>query len=444
MPFESLGLESELARAIAKKGYSKPTPIQVQAIPRILDGHDIMGIAQTGTGKSAGFILPLLQTLGQQPSCKKKRSVRALILTPTRELAAQLSQSVHDYGKYLPLKYAVVYGGVAIRPQIKKLSQGIDVLVATPGRLLDHVNQKTVDLSEVDYLVLDEADCMLNMGFIHDIRKIIDLLPQERQTLLFSATFSPQIKKLASDLLKTPVTLEVARESHVDETAHPVDRERKRELLSHLITTQNWQQVLVFTRTKHGANKLTRQLETDGIRAVAIHGDKSQSARQQALSSFKKGKVQVLVATDVAARGIDISGLAHVVNFELPQVPEDYIHRIGRTGRAGKRGDAISLVSVDENILLRNIESLKQVEIPKVVVPGYEPDPSIKEPAFKPRRSRSKPLGSRKASSRNPRKPAVGGNKPAGARKPFNKSPRKPGVVGKKRFTERRRKAPSA
>ncbi|NGX54857.1 MAG: ATP-dependent RNA helicase RhlE [Chlamydiae bacterium] len=382
MSFESLGLLAELIRAVSKQGYTEPTPIQLQAIPFILEGRDIMGGAQTGTGKTAGFVLPLLQRLIKQTLGKGPRPVRALILTPTRELAAQVCESVEIYGKYLPLKSTVIFGGVKINPQIAKLRHGVDILVATPGRLLDHANQKTVDLSQVEILVLDEADRMLDMGFIHDVRKILKLLPKERQNLLFSATLSRDITKLADNLLNSPVMIEVARRNlaseNVEQLIHPVDRERKRELLSHLIDSQNWRQVLVFTRTKHGANRLSKQLETDGISAAAIHGNKSQGARTQALSNFKNGSVRVLVATDIAARGLDIDQLPHVVNFELPSVPEDYVHRIGRTGRAGCKGEAMSLVCVDEHKLLRDIELLIKRELPKMVVPGYEPDLSIK------------------------------------------------------------------
>ncbi|HHO59496.1 MAG TPA: ATP-dependent RNA helicase RhlE [Thiotrichales bacterium] len=383
MSFESLGLLAELRHAVSEKGYSKPTPIQQQAIPLILEGRDLMGGAQTGTGKTAGFTLPLLQRLMQtEHTGKGRRPVRALVLTPTRELAAQVSESVRSYGKHLPLRSTVVFGGVSINPQKMKLIKGVDILVATPGRLLDHVGQRSVDLSKVEILVLDEADRMLDMGFIHDIRKVLALLPRQKQTLLFSATFSNEIKRLANDLLETPALIEVARRNtaaeSVTQTVHPVDKSRKRELLSWLIGDGNWQQVLVFTRTKHGANRLTKQLISDGISAAAIHGNKSQGARTRALAEFKAGDVRVLVATDIAARGLDISQLPHVVNFELPNVAEDYVHRIGRTGRAGCEGEAVSLVCVDEHKLLSDIERLIKRDIPKVVIEGYEPDPSIK------------------------------------------------------------------
>lgn len=391
MSFESLGLRTELLRAVSEKGYSVPTPIQLQAIPPILEGRDIMGGAQTGTGKTAGFTLPLLQRLMAFGKPENgSRVIRALVLTPTRELAAQVAESVDTYGKYLPLKSAVIFGGVKINPQIQKLRHGVDILVATPGRLLDHVSQNTVDLSNVDILVLDEADRMLDMGFIRDIRRILALLPKQKQTLLFSATFSKEIKQLANDLLKSPALIEVAQRNttaeRVTQVIHPVDKSRKRELLSYLIGSKNWKQVLVFNRTKHGANRLSQQLITDGITATAIHGNKTQGARTRALADFKSGKVRVLVATDIAARGLDIDQLPHVVNFELPNVPEDYVHRIGRTGRAGNEGEAMSLVCVDELHLLKDIERLIKRDIPKVVIADYEPDPSIKpEPINKGR-----------------------------------------------------------
>ncbi len=411
MSFESLGLRAELLRAVSEKGYSKPTPIQSKGIPPILEGRDIMGGAQTGTGKTAGFTLPLLQRLMEttQPG-KGKRPLRALVLTPTRELAAQVEDSVDTYGKYLPLKSMVIFGGVSIRPQIEKLRNGVDILVATPGRLLDHAGQRTIDLSKIEILVLDEADRMLDMGFIRDIRKVLALLPKQKQTLLFSATFSKEIRELAHDLLDKPALIEVARHNTaaelVTQVVHPVDKSRKGELLSWMIGSNNWKQVLVFTRTKHGANKLAKQLESDGITSAAIHGNKSQGARTKALKEFKAGDVRVLVATDIAARGLDIDQLPHVVNFELPNVPEDYVHRIGRTGRAGNEGEAMSLVCVDELKLLRDIERLLKREIPKVVMDGYEPDLSIKpEPINKGR-------GGQQRSSRG----RSGGGNPAGSR----------------------------
>ncbi len=382
MSFESLGLRTELLRAASEKGYSTPTPIQVQAIPPILEGRDLMGGAQTGTGKTAGFTLPMLQRLMESKPRKGRRVIRALVLTPTRELAAQVTESVRDYGKHLPIRTTAVFGGVSINPQIKKLRDGIDILVATPGRLLDHVGQNTIDLSNVEILVLDEADRMLDMGFIHDIRKVLKLLPKKKQTLLFSATFSNDIKRLANDLLNNPQLIEVAQRNtsaeRVTQVVHPVDAKKKRKLLSKLIGSGNWQQVLVFARTKRNCDRLAQSLIKDGLNAAAIHGGKSQGARTKALAHFKSGKVRVLVATDIAARGLDISQLPHVVNYELPHVPEDYVHRIGRTGRAGHEGEAVSLVCIDEAKLLKDIERLIKIDIPKVVIENFEVDPTIK------------------------------------------------------------------
>lgn len=381
MSFDQLNLSAEILRAIADQGYTEPTPIQAQAIPPILEGKDIMGGAQTGTGKTAGFTLPMLHRL--QPHANTSVSparhpIRALILVPTRELAAQVHESVKTYGKYLPLKSAVVYGGINMDPQVKELRAGVEILVATPGRLLDHIEQKTTSLSKVEILILDEADRMLDMGFMPDIRRILALIPQHRQSLMFSATFSDEIKKLADKLLKQPVLIEVARRNSITElvthVVYPVERDRKRELLAHLIKSHDLQQVLVFVRTKHGASRLAQQLERDGITATAIHGDKSQPQRTQALAEFKQGLVRVLVATDVAARGLDIEDLPHVVNFELPTTPEDYIHRIGRTGRAGTKGDAISLVCEDEKELLGGIEKLLKFKLSVRTIAGFEPD----------------------------------------------------------------------
>ena len=391
MLFNKLGLSAELLRAVDEKGYSSATPIQQQAIPHILEGHDILAGAQTGTGKTAGFTLPLLQRL--QFSEINRRRVRALVLTPTRELAAQVGDSVRDYGKYLPFRTAVIYGGVSINTQISKLRKGVDVVVATPGRLLDHMQQGTIDLSAIEVLVLDEADRMLDMGFIRDIRKILKVLPENRQNLLFSATFSNDIRKLAARTLNAPAEIQVAQENttadRVSQLVYPVDKSRKRELLSHRIGAENWRQVLVFTRTKHGANRLAKQLESDGITATAIHGNKSQAARTRALRDFKDGSVRVLVATDIAARGLDIDRLPHVVNYELPHVPEDYVHRIGRTARAGNDGHAISLVCIDEKKLLADIERLLGTKIRQEVLPGYEPNPRIRaEPIHKGRPQR--------------------------------------------------------
>ena len=384
MSFETLGLSAELLRAVSEQGYTEPTPVQSKAIPAILEGKDVMAGAQTGTGKTAGFTLPLLQRLSENPNTSARRPIRALVLTPTRELAAQVGESIEIYGRHLPLRSTVIFGGVKINPQKDKLRQGVDILVATPGRLLDHISQRTVDLSQVEILVLDEADRMLDMGFVNDIRKLLALMPANgvRQNLLFSATFSREIKQLADRLLDHPELIEVARckttAERIAQVAHPVDKRRKRELLSHMIGSQNWRQVLVFTRTKHGANRLAQQLERDGLSATAIHGNKTQGARTRALAEFKSGAVRVLVATDIAARGLDIDQLPHVVNFELPNVSEDYVHRIGRTGRAGMEGEAVSLVCVDEHKMLRDIEKLLQRKIPSIILEGYEPDPSIR------------------------------------------------------------------
>jgi len=378
MSFQNLGLRPELLKAIQDEGYTEATPIQLQAIPAILKGSDLLAGAQTGTGKTAGFTLPLLQRLTFN---QKRGAVRALILTPTRELAAQVGDSVRVYGKYLPFRSQVVFGGVNINSQIRRLKSGCDILIATPGRLLDLVGQRALDLSKIEILVLDEADRMLDMGFIHDIKKIIGLLPKNRQNMMFSATFSDPIKNLAYGLLNSPQTIEVARNNTptelVSQVVYKVDNKRKTELLSHLIASQKWGQTLVFTRTKHGANRLSQHLSDAGITSDAIHGNKSQAARTKALQDFKKGFVQVLVATDIAARGIDIDHLPHVVNFELPNVPEDYVHRIGRTGRAGQTGQAYSLVCIDEDKLLLDIERLLKTKIPALIETNFEPDPSI-------------------------------------------------------------------
>ena len=378
--FAGLGLSAELTRAVSDQGYAHPTPVQVQAIPLILSGRDVLAGAQTGTGKTAGFALPLLQRLaarGNSSTSPARHPIRALILTPTRELAAQVEESVRTYGKYLPLRSALVYGGVNINPQIEALRRGVDILVATPGRLLDHVQQKTVNLSHVEILVLDEADRMLDMGFIRDIRRILGLLPAKRQNLLFSATFSDEIRELADSLLRDPAQVEVARRNAeselVSQRVHPVDQARKRELLAHLVASGNWQQVLVFCRTKHGANRLAQQLGRDGLEADAIHGNKSQPQRLRSLKGFKDGSARVLVATDLASRGLDIEELPHVVNFDLPHVPEDYVHRIGRTGRAGTSGEAISLVSPEEQPLLAAIEKLLGRRLERQTVAGFEP-----------------------------------------------------------------------
>jgi len=389
--FASLNLAQPLLRAIEDVGYTNPTPVQAQAIPLVLAGGDLLAGAQTGTGKTAGFTLPILQRLSEKPAVNPRPGhPRCLILTPTRELAAQVEESVQTYGKYLPLKSMVMFGGVNINPQIKALKGTIDILVATPGRLLDHVGQKTLDLSNVEILILDEADRMLDMGFIRDIRKILVLLPKQRQNLLFSATFSDEIKTLADGLLHNPGYVEVERRNStvelITQSVHLVPQKLKSHLLAHLIKHNDWKQVLVFTRTKHGANRLTEKLITDGIPAAAIHGNKSQPARTKALAQFKDGSLPVLVATDIAARGLDIDQLPHVVNFELPNVPEDYVHRIGRTGRAGSNGAAISLVDSDELQHLKNIERLIKSQIPKVAIDSFVPPTHIPPDAPRPPR----------------------------------------------------------
>ncbi|HKU46906.1 MAG TPA: DEAD/DEAH box helicase, partial [Burkholderiales bacterium] len=377
--FDSLGLKPELLRAIADQGYTQPTPIQAQAIPVVLAGRDLLGAAQTGTGKTAGFTLPILQKLSAHANTSTspaRHPVRVLVVTPTRELAAQVEESVRTYGKYLSIKSTTVFGGVGMQPQVDALRRGVDILVATPGRLLDHVQQKTVDLRQVEILVLDEADRMLDMGFIHDIRKILALLPQARQNLLFSATFPDEIRKLAGSFMKDPATVEVARRNTpaelVAQVQHPVDGGRKRELLTHLVKTNDWHQVLVFVRTKHGANRLAKQLCAAGVEADAIHGNKAQNHRTRTLKRFKDNELRVLVATDIAARGLDIEALPHVVNYDLPHVAEDYVHRIGRTGRAGAEGEALSFVSHEERPLMAAIEKLMNRKVEERVIAGFE------------------------------------------------------------------------
>jgi len=402
--FTSLTLAQPLMRAIADAGYTDPTPVQTQAIPLILNGGDLLAGAQTGTGKTAAFTLPILHRLSATPAKDVRPGhPRCLILTPTRELAAQVEESVQTYGKYLPLTSMVMFGGVNINPQIKALRDKVDILVATPGRLLDHIGQKTLNLSAVEILVLDEADRMLDMGFIRDIRKILALLPKQRQNLLFSATFSDEIKTLSDGLLHNPGYVEVARRNStvelIAQSVHLVPQRLKSHLLSHLIKHHDWKQVLVFTRTKHGANRLTEKLIADGIPAAAIHGNKSQPARTKALAQFKDGSLPVLVATDIAARGLDIDQLPHVVNFELPNVPEDYVHRIGRTGRAGSSGAAISLVDKEESQFLRDIERLIKREIPVVTVDSFVPPTHL--PAETPRPPRQAHGQRRNSSPRN-------------------------------------------
>lgn len=374
--FESLGLCRPLLDAIAAKGYTSPSPIQLQCIPAVLAGHDVMAAAQTGTGKTAGFTLPMLERLRHGPHARNN-IVRALVLTPTRELAAQVAESVAAYGQFLDLRSDVVFGGVKINPQMMRLRRGADVLVATPGRLMDLQQQNAIRLDRVEILVLDEADRMLDMGFIRDIQKILALMPPKRQNLLFSATFNPSIRKLATGLLHNPVQLQATPENRtatsVEQVLYPCDMARKPDLLHHLIVSNNWQQVLVFARTKHGSNRMAERLIKEGIAAAAIHGNKSQGARTRALAEFKSGAVRVLVATDLAARGIDIQQLPHVVNLDLPNVAEDYVHRIGRTGRAGLSGHAISLVAAEEHELLRAIERMIGNPLPRLEVPGFEP-----------------------------------------------------------------------
>ncbi len=362
MTFDEFGLRAELLDAILASGYTTPTAIQQRAIPAILNGDDLLAAAQTGTGKTAAFTLPMLERLMAQKPADGKRRVRLLVVAPTRELAAQIHESVKAYGQNLPLRSAVIFGGVGMQPQIDRLRRGVDILIATPGRLLDHLQRGNARLDGVESVVLDEADRMLDMGFIHDIRKLMKLLPKSRQTLLFSATFSPDIRRLASGMLRNPVEIDVAPRNSAAETVaqkvYRLAKADKRRVLSQLIREGDWKQVLVFTRTKHGANNLSRQLDQDGLRSAAIHGNKSQTARTRALEGFKKGQVRVLVATDIAARGLDIDQLPHVVNYDLPHVAEDYVHRIGRTGRAGNVGEAISLVAPDEAKLLKGIERL--------------------------------------------------------------------------------------
>jgi ATP-dependent RNA helicase RhlE len=426
MTFSTLGLADALLRAVSDQGYSTPTPIQAKAIPAVLAGSDVLAAAQTGTGKTAGFVLPILHRLGanaRRAHGNARRFVRALILVPTRELAAQVEASVQAYGRHLPLASATVIGGASLHRQAAALRRGVDILVATPGRLLDHHAQRNVDLSRVETLVLDEADRMLDMGFIRDIRRVIAALPEKRQNLLFSATFSDDIKALARSLLDRPVTLEVgptnATVDVIDQVVHPVEQGRKRALLSLLIGRNNWQQVLVFTRTKHGADRLTRDLNVDGIDALAIHGNKNQNARTRALAKFKGGDLRVLVATDIAARGIDIDQLPHVVNFDLPNVPQDYVHRIGRTGRAGAAGQAVSLVSREERGYLRDIESLIRKSIRCQPLAGFESHPEATPQSPPGRAGRAPTFHARRepaATSRAPDPAPRGGRRHDGKR----------------------------
>jgi ATP-dependent RNA helicase RhlE len=453
MTFHDLGLLPELIRAVADEGYTEPTPIQREAIPVVLAGRDLLAAAQTGTGKTAAFVLPVLQRLhakvrlapGSIPASASRPArppIRALVLTPTRELALQVEASFRTYGRHQPLRSVVIHGGVAFGPQVRALQSGPGIVVATPGRLLDHVSQRTIDLSSVEILVLDEADRMLDMGFIRDIRRVIALLPAARQNLLFSATFSDAIRTLAVGLLDRPVTVDVAPRNTptelVDQLVVTVDRRRKRALLSHLIRSGRIGRTLVFTRTKHGANRLAGELEQDGIRAAAIHGNRSQTQRIRALEGFKSGRIDVLVATDIAARGIDIDALPHVVNFELPMVASDYIHRIGRTGRAGVGGRAVSLVCVDEAGLLRDIERLLRRSLPTETVAGFEPDRAIRPEPILSRQAR--PAGSGHPATRQPRRRAGAGHgpgpdrryhtaRPSGAPRPERSAPGRQGVA---------------
>jgi ATP-dependent RNA helicase RhlE len=422
MSFSDLGLSPELLRAVADKGYDTPSPIQLQAIPAVLGGRDVLAAAQTGTGKTAGFVLPILQRLAADQSQPSHRAPRALVLTPTRELAAQVAQSARDYGKYLRLQTYQVFGGVNINPQITALRAGCDLLVATPGRLLDLAQQRALDLSSIQVLVLDEADRMLDMGFINDIRRVIKLLPQSRQNLLFSATYSDDIRGLAERLLRNPLSIQVAPRNApielVEQRAYRVQKDHKRHLLVHLAQEGQWRQVLIFTRTKHGANRLTQQLCDSGIDAAAIHGNKSQAARVKALDMFKRGQVRALVATEVAARGLDIKELPQVVNYELPNVPEDYVHRIGRTGRAGAAGEAVSLVSSDENGLLRDIERVLRREIPVLPTPQFK----ILQPTQRPASSAQGDANGRGNNDR-PHGERAHANRAPGNRAPGNRAP---------------------
>ena len=407
MTFDTLGLSEPLLRAVCETGYTTPTPIQAQAIPAILEGRDLMAAAQTGTGKTAGFTLPMLQRLDTKTPVKPNRA-RALILTPTRELAAQIQDSILTYGKHLTLRSTVVFGGVNINPQMMTLCRGVDILVATPGRLLDLYQQNAIRFNDIEILVLDEADRMLDMGFINDIRKILALLPKQRQNLLFSATFSSEIRTLAKGVTNNPLEIDISpRNSTVEiiaQKVHTVDKARKAELLSHMIRTENWHQVLVFSRTKHGADKLVKQLARDNIDAAAIHGNKSQPQRTRALADFKQDRIQVLVATDIASRGIDIDQLSHVINFDLPNVPEDYVHRIGRTGRAGASGTAISLVSADEFKQLQDIERLIKRKIDREEVAGFKPTQLVPESGSSARPNNNRPRtnpGNNRSNQRN-------------------------------------------
>jgi len=444
LSFEQLGLAPELVRVVADQGYTQPTPVQRESIPHVLAGRDLLAGAQTGTGKTAAFVLPILQRLNSaRPQNNQngngRRPIRVLVLTPTRELALQVEESVRTYGARRPVRSTAIFGGVGFDGQVNRLRQGPEIVVATPGRLLDHVGQRTIDLSRIEILVLDEADRMLDMGFINDIRKILALLPRQRQNLLFSATFSPEIRRLAADFLNEPAFVQVTPKNTAAELVRqvviPVDRSRKRELLSQLVRSGRIYQALVFTRTKHGADRLVQQLTLDGITAVAIHGNKSQPQRVRALNDFKNNKVAILVATEVAARGLDIDALPHVVNYEMPMVASDYVHRIGRTGRAGEEGDAISLVCVDERPLLAEIERLLGHRIETEVVEGFAPDPTIRPQAIQLRSAehQQRRFGGRPATPRAGQRPANRGQQPGN----------RPGQAGARHQSDRRHQAPA-
>ena len=415
MSFKSLGLTEALLKAITKQGYTSPSPIQEKAIPLILGGQDVLASAQTGTGKTAGFTLPMLQRLSQGQHLRN-RPVRALILTPTRELAAQVHSNVKSYSEFLDIRSTVIFGGVNQRPQVATLRKGVDVLIATPGRLLDLQNQRLLSLASVEILVLDEADRMLDMGFLRDIKKIIESLPRKRQTLLFSATFSKEIKKLANEFLHHPLLVEATPENTtvdaIEQKVYRVAKDKKTGLIIKLISDGDWKQVLVFTRTKHGANRLCQKMISAGITAAAIHGNKTQGARTKALAGFKSNSIRVLVATDIAARGLDIPLLPHVINFEIPNISEDYVHRIGRTGRAGASGEALSLVSADETTFLKDIEKLVGIKIPVEVVEGFEPDPNASTKPIKQGQGggRNRNSGNRNSGNRNSSNSANKGN----------------------------------
>ncbi len=429
MSFQSLGLSEALLKAISKKGYTTPSPIQQKAIPPVLEGKDVLASAQTGTGKTAGFTLPLLHILSENPK-EKFKPIRALILTPTRELAAQVYANVREYSEFLNLKSAVIFGGVNQKPQVTTIKRGVDVLVATPGRLLDLQNQGLLSLKRIEIFVLDEADRMLDMGFLRDIQKVINSMPAKRQNLMFSATFSKEIKKLATGILNNPVQVEATPENTtveaITQKVYRVAKGLKTGLIIKLISDGNWKQVLVFTRTKHGANKLCEKMGKSGITAAAIHGNKSQGARTKALAGFKSGKVRVLVATDIAARGLDIPLLPHVVNFELPNISEDYVHRIGRTGRAGAKGEALSLVSADETSFLRGIEKLIDMKLPVQVMEGFEPDPNASTAPIKQgqgRQNRNSRNSNSKSSGRSNRSSNT--NKNSSSTRPSRNSDRR-------------------